>query len=156
MFTGVNTLFNALMNHPGFAKIDFSGLKVALGGGMPVQKADADRWKKMTGCTLIEAYGLSETSPAVTINPLDLKDYNGSIGLPISSTEVVLRGDDGKDAPSGSPGEIWVRGPQVMKGYRNSRGETARVLGPDGSLATGDIGEVDEKGYVRIVDRKKE
>src|SRR5882762_8858008 len=137
MFTGVNTLFNALMNHPEFAKIDFSGLKVALGGGMPVLKAVADRWKKMTGCTLIEAYGLSETSPAVTINPLDLKDYNGSIGLPISSTEVVLRGDDGKDAPSGSPGEIWVRG-------------------PDGSRATGDIGEMDEKGYLRIVDRKKD
>ncbi len=156
MFTGVNTLFNALMNHPEFAKIDFSGLKVALGGGMPVLKAVADRWKKMTGCTLIEAYGLSETSPAVTINPLDLKDYNGSIGLPISSTEVVLRGDDGKDAPSGSPGEIWVRGPQVMKGYWNSPAETAKVLGPDGFLATGDIGEMDEKGYLRIVDRKKD
>jgi len=156
MFTGVNTLFNALMNHPDFAKIDFSGLKVALGGGMPVQKAVADRWKKMTGCTLIEAYGLSETSPAVTINPLDLKDYNGSIGLPISSTEVILRGDDGKEPPLGSPGEICVRGPQVMKGYWNSPAETAKVLGSDGFLATGDIGAMDEKGYVRIVDRKKD
>ncbi|HMH19535.1 MAG TPA: long-chain-fatty-acid--CoA ligase [Burkholderiales bacterium] len=156
MFTGVNTLFNALMNHPDFSKIDFSGLKVALGGGMAVQKAVADRWKKMTGCTLVEAYGLSETSPAVTINPLDLKDYNGSIGLPIPSTEIVMRGDDGKEVPLGSPGEICVRGPQVMKGYWNSPEETAKVLGPDGFLATGDIGVMDEKGYVRIVDRKKD
>ena len=156
MFTGVNTLFNALMNHPDFTKIDFSGLKVALGGGMAVQKAVADRWKKMTGCTLIEAYGLSETSPAVTINPLDLEDYNGSIGLPISSTEVILRGDDGKEVPLGSAGEICVRGPQVMKGYWNSPAETAKVLGPDGFLATGDVGVMDDKGYVRIVDRKKD
>jgi len=156
MFTGVNTLFNALMNHPDFSKIDFSGLKVALGGGMAVQKAVADRWKKMTGCTLVEAYGLSETSPAVTINPLDLKDYNGSIGLPISSTEVILRGDNGKEVPLGSSGEICVRGPQVMKGYWNSPAETAKVLGPDGFFATGDVGVMDEKGYVRIVDRKKD
>jgi long-chain acyl-CoA synthetase len=156
MFTGVNTLFNALMNHPDFTKIDFSGLKVALGGGMAVQKPVADRWKQLTGCTLVEAYGLSETSPAVTINPLDLKEYNGSIGLPISSTEVMLRGDDGKEAPQGSPGEICVRGPQVMKGYWNSPAETAKVLSSDGFFATGDIGVFDEKGYVRIVDRKKD
>ena len=156
MFTGVNTLFNALMNHPDFTRIDFSALKVALGGGMAVQKPVADRWKQLTGCTLVEAYGLSETSPAVTINPLDLKDYNGSIGLPISSTEVMLRGDDGKEVPQGSPGEICVRGPQVMKGYWNSPAETAKVLGPDGFFATGDIGVIDEKGYVRIVDRKKD
>ncbi|HET7200733.1 MAG TPA: AMP-binding protein, partial [Burkholderiales bacterium] len=156
MFTGVNTLFNALMNHPDFPKIDFSRLRIALGGGMAVQKAVADRWKKMTGCTLVEAYGLSETSPGVTINPLDLEDYNGSIGLPIPSTEVVLRGDDGKEAPLGSPGELCVRGPQVMKGYWNNPEETAKVLGPDGFLATGDIGVMDEKGYVRIVDRKKD
>jgi long-chain acyl-CoA synthetase len=156
MFTGVNTLFNALMNHPDFVKIDFSGLKVALGGGMAVQKAVADRWKKMTGCTLVEAYGLSETSPAVTINPLDLKEYNGSIGLPISSTEVALRGTDGQEVPLGAPGEICVRGPQVMRGYWNSPEETAKVLGPDGFFATGDIGVMDEKGYVRIVDRKKD
>jgi long-chain acyl-CoA synthetase len=116
----------------------------------------ADPWKKMTGCTLVEAYGLSETSPAVTVNPLDLGDYNGSIGLPIPSTEVVLRGDDGKEVPLGSPGEICVRGPQVMKGYWNSPAETAKVLGPDGFLATGDIGVMDEKGYVRIVDRTKD
>jgi long-chain acyl-CoA synthetase len=156
MFTGVNTLFNALMNHPDFTKIDFSHLKIALGGGMAVQKAVADRWKKMTGCTLVEAYGLSETSPAVTINPLDLKDYNGSIGLPIPSTEVQLRGEDGKEVPLGSPGELCVRGPQVMSGYWNNPAETANVLGPDGFLATGDIAVMDEKGYVRIVDRKKD
>jgi long-chain acyl-CoA synthetase len=123
---------------------------------MAVQKAVADRWKKMTGCTLVEAYGLSETSPAVTINPLDLADYNGSIGLPISSTEVMLRADDGKEVPLGSSGEICVRGPQVMKGYWNSPAETAKVLGPDGFLATGDVGMMDENGYVRIVDRKKD
>jgi long-chain acyl-CoA synthetase len=156
MFTGVNTLFNALMNHPDFARIDFSRLKVALGGGMAVQKAVADRWKKLTGCTLVEAYGLSETSPGVTINPLDLEDYNGSIGLPIPSTEVVLRGEDGKEVPLGSPGELCVRGPQVMRGYWNNPGETAKVLGADGFFATGDIGVMDEKGYVRIVDRKKD
>ena len=156
MFTGVNTLFNALMNHPDFTKIDFSRLRIALGGGMAVQKAVADRWKKLTGCTLVEAYGLSETSPGVTINPLDLEDYNGSIGLPIPSTEVMLRGDDGKEVPQGLPGELCVRGPQVMKGYWNNPAETAKVLGPDGFLATGDIGVMDEKGYVRIVDRKKD
>ena len=156
MITGVNTLFNALMNHPDFTGIDFSSLRVALGGGMAVQKAVADRWKKLTGCTLVEAYGLSETSPAVTINPLDLGDYNGSIGLPIPSTEVRLRGDDGKEAPLGSPGELCVRGPQVMRGYWNNPSETAKVLGADGFLATGDIATMDEKGYVRIVDRKKD
>jgi long-chain acyl-CoA synthetase len=156
MFTGVNTLFNALMNHPDFTKIDFSRLKVALGGGMAVQKAVADRWKKMTGCTLVEAYGLSETSPAVTINPLDLKDYNGSIGLPIPSTEVMIRGEDGKEVPLGSTGELCVRGPQVMKGYWNNPAETTKVLGADGFFATGDIAVMDESGYVRIVDRKKD
>ena len=156
IFTGVNTLFNALLNHPEFAKLDFSALRISLGGGMAVQKPIADRWKKLTGCTLVEAYGLSETSPAVTINPMGLKDYNGSIGLPISSTEVMLRGDDGKEVPLGSPGEICVRGPQVMKGYWNSPAETAKVLDSDGFFATGDIGVMDEKGYVRIVDRKKD
>jgi long-chain acyl-CoA synthetase len=110
----------------------------------------------MTGCPLIEAYGLSETSPAVTINPLDLKDYNGSIGLPIPSTEVAIRGEDGKEVPPGSPGELCVRGPQVMRGYWNNPAETAKVLGRDGFLATGDIAVMDEKGYVRIVDRKKD
>ena len=156
MFTGVNTLFNALMDNPDFAKVDFSRLRIALSGGMAVQKAVADRWKKITGCTLVEAYGLSETSPAVTINPLDLEDYNGSIGLPIPSTEVQLRGEDGKEVPLGSPGELCVRGPQVMSGYWNNPSETAKVLGADGFLATGDIAVMDEKGYVRIVDRKKD
>jgi long-chain acyl-CoA synthetase len=156
MITGVNTLFNALMNHPNFTKIDFSSLRVTLGGGMAVQKAVADRWKKLTGCTLVEAYGLSETSPAVTINPLDLGDYNGSIGLPIPSTEVSLRGEDGKEVPLGSPGELCVKGPQVMKGYWNNPSETGRVLGRDGFLATGDMAIMDAKGYVRIVDRKKD
>lgn len=156
MITGVNTLFNALLNNPGFAGLDFSRLRVSLGGGMAVQKPVADRWKKMTGCTVVEAYGLSETSPAVTINPLDLRDYNGSIGLPISSTELVLRDDDGKEVPLGSAGEICVRGPQVMKGYWNSPAETAKVLGPDGFFATGDVAVMDERGYVRIVDRKKD
>jgi long-chain acyl-CoA synthetase len=156
MFTGVNTLFNALLNHPDFGKIDFSGLKISMGGGTAVQKPVADRWKQVTGCTLMEAYGLSETSPGVTINPPDLKDYSGSIGMPIPSTEIVLRGDDGKEVPLGAPGEICVRGPQVMKGYWNQPEETARVLGPDGFLATGDVGVMDEKGYVRIVDRKKD
>ena len=156
MITGVNTLFNALMNHPDFTRIDFSSLRVTLGGGMAVQKAVADRWKKLTGCTLVEAYGLSETSPAVTINPLDLGDYNGSIGLPIPSTEVSLRGEDGREVPLGSPGELCVKGPQVMKGYWNNPSETGRVLGRDGFLATGDVAVMDEKGYVRIVDRKKD
>jgi long-chain acyl-CoA synthetase len=156
MFTGVNTLFNALLNNPGFAKLDFSGIKVALGGGMAVQKSVADRWKQVTGSTLVEAYGLSETSPAVTINPLDLEDYNGAIGLPIPSTEVELRGDNGDPVPLGQPGEICVRGPQVMRGYWNRPDETAKVIDSRGFFATGDIGVMDEKGYVRIVDRKKD
>jgi long-chain acyl-CoA synthetase len=156
IITGVNTLFNALLGNPDFAKADFSALKVALGGGMAVQKSVADRWKKATGVALIEAYGLSETSPAATINPIDLKEYNGTIGLPISSTEVELRGDDGKAVPLGQSGEICIRGPQVMRGYWNRPDETAKVISPDGFFATGDIGVMDEKGYVRIVDRKKD
>jgi long-chain acyl-CoA synthetase len=156
MFTGVNTLFNALLNNPDFAKLDFSGMKVTLGGGMAVQKSVADRWKKVTGATLVEAYGLSETSPAATINPLDLKEYNGAIGLPISSTEIELRGDDGKAVPLGHPGEICIRGPQVMRGYWNRPEDTAKVIDSRGFFATGDIGVMDEKGYVRIVDRKKD
>lgn len=156
MFTGVNTLFNALLNHPDFPKLDFSSLKVTLGGGMAVQKPVAEGWKQVTGCTLVEAYGLSETSPAATINPLDLKEYNGAIGLPISSTEIMLRGDDGKEVPLGQPGEICIRGPQVMKGYWNRPEETAKSISPDGFFATGDIGVMDDKGYVRIVDRKKD
>jgi len=156
MITGVNTLFNALLNNPGFAKLDFSGLRVALGGGMAVQQAVADRWKKTTGVTLVEAYGLSETSPAATINPLDIKEYNGAIGLPISSTEVSIRGDDGKEVPIGQAGEVCIRGPQVMAGYWNRPEETAKVMTADGFFCTGDVGIMDDKGFVRIVDRKKD
>jgi len=156
VFTGVNTLFNALLNSPGFAALDFSHMHISLGGGMAVQKAVADQWKKVTGKTLIEAYGLTETSPAATINPLDLVDYNGSIGLPLSSTEVAIRSDDGRYLPQGEVGEICIRGPQVMKGYWNRPEETAKTLMPDGFLLTGDIGVMDEKGFIRIVDRKKD
>jgi len=155
-FTGVNTLFNALVNNPDFAKLDFSALRMTLGGGMAVQEAVAIKWKQITGCPLIEAYGLTETSPAATINPLDLPAYNGSIGLPIPSTEVILRNDDGKVVAQGQPGEICIRGPQVMAGYWNRADETAKVLDNDGWLATGDIGVMDERGFVKIVDRKKD
>jgi long-chain acyl-CoA synthetase len=154
--TGVNTLFNALLNNPDFAKLDFSALRISLGGGMAVQKAVADKWKKVTGRTLVEAYGLTETSPAATMNPLDLPDYNGSIGLPISSTDLAIRDDDGKDLGIGETGEICIRGPQVMKGYYQRPEETAKVMFADGFLRTGDVGIVDEKGSVRIVDRKKD
>ena len=156
IITGVNTLFNALLNHPDFAKLDFSSLRVSLGGGMAVQQAVAERWKKTTGVTLVEAYGLSETSPAATINPLDIKEYNGAIGLPISSTEVSIRGDDGKEVPLGQAGEVCIRGPQVMAGYWQRPDETAKVMTPDGFFCTGDIGIMDDKGFVRIVDRKKD
>jgi long-chain acyl-CoA synthetase len=156
VLTGVNTLFNALVNSAEFAKLDFSSLRVTLGGGMAVQEAVALRWKQVTGTPLIEAYGLTETSPAATINPLDLPAYNGSIGLPISSTEVILRDDDGKAVPLGQPGEICIRGPQVMAGYWNRPDETAKVLDKDGWLATGDVGVMDERGFIRIVDRKKD
>ena len=154
--TGVNTLFNAMLNNPDFAKLDFSSLRIALGGGMAVQEAVAKRWKEVTKVPLIEAYGLTETSPAATVNPLDLHDYNGSIGLPIPSTEVELRDDGGKAVGIGQPGEICVRGPQVMAGYWNKPDETAKVIDKDGWFATGDIGVMDERGFVRIVDRKKD
>ena len=156
MITGVNTLFNALMNHPDFTKIDFSGLRISMGGGMAVQKAVADRWKQLTGCTLVEAYGLSETSPAVTINPFDLAEYNGAIGLPVPSTDIEIRDDSGAELPPGEAGELCVRGPQVMKGYWNQPEETARVLDARGFFSTGDVAAVDDKGFVRIVDRKKD
>ena len=156
MITGVNTLFNALLNHPDFARVDFSRLHISLGGGMAVQKAVADRWKQVTGCTLVEAYGLSETSPGATTNPLDLKEYNGSIGLPLPSTEIMIRGEDGKPVPIGETGEICIRGPQVMRGYWQQPEETARAISPDGFFASGDVGVMDDQGYVRIVDRKKD
>jgi len=156
VITGVNTLFNALLNNDAFRALDFGKLKVTLGGGMAVQKAVAEKWKQVTGKPLIEAYGLTETSPAATINPLDIPEYNGSIGLPISSTEVVIRSEAGEDVPLGERGELCVRGPQVMKGYYNRPEETAKVIMPDGFLLTGDIAVMDEKGFVRIVDRKKD
>ena len=154
--TGVNTLFNALLNNPAFAKLDFSTLGFTLGGGMAVQQAVATRWKEVTGVTLSEAYGLTETSPAATINPLDLPTYNGSIGLPVPSTEIVLRDDAGNDVALGQPGEICIRGPQVMQGYWKRPDETAKVISADGFFASGDIGVMDARGYVRIVDRKKD
>ncbi|TAL85189.1 MAG: long-chain-fatty-acid--CoA ligase, partial [Rhodanobacter sp.] len=154
--TGVNTLFNGLLNTPGFADLDFSRLHMTLGGGMAVQRAVAERWKKITGCTLAEAYGLTETSPAVCINPLDLKEYNGSIGLPVPSTDVAIWSDEGQPLPAGAVGELMVHGPQVMKGYWQQPEETAKVLSSDGWLHTGDIARMDENGYFYIVDRKKD
>ncbi|GIX36146.1 MAG: long-chain-fatty-acid--CoA ligase [Lysobacteraceae bacterium] len=154
--TGVNTLFNGLLNTPGFEQLDFSRFKLTLGGGMAVQRAVAERWKKVTGTTLTEAYGLTETSPAVCINPLDLPDYNGSIGLPLPSTEVCIKAEDGRILPPGEVGELCVRGPQVMKGYWQRPEETAKVIDADGWLHTGDMARMDEKGFFYIVDRKKD
>jgi len=156
VITGVNTLFNAFLNNPEFHKLDFSKVRLCVGGGMAVQKAVADRWKQVTGRVLLEGYGLTETSPCATMNPLDLADYSGSIGLPMPSTEVVLRDDSGKDVALGQPGEICIRGPQVMKGYWQRPDETAKVISRDGFMMTGDVGVMDEKGFVRIVDRKKD
>ncbi|MBP5987457.1 MAG: long-chain-fatty-acid--CoA ligase [Azonexus sp.] len=154
--TGVNTLFNALLNNPDFAKLDFSTMRVTLGGGMAVQGPVADRWLKVTGSPLLQAYGLTETSPAATINPLDMQDFNGSIGLPISSTEVSIRDDVGSEVPQGQIGEICIRGPQVMKGYWQRPDETDLVFHADRFLRTGDMGYVDKKGFVFLVDRKKD
>ena len=153
---GVNTLFNGLLNTPGFEQLDFSHLKVTLGGGMAVQRAVAEKWKQVTGCTLAEAYGLTETSPGVCINPLDLKDYNGSIGLPLPSTDVCVKDDAGKVLATGEIGELCVKGPQVMKGYWQRPEETAKVIDGDGWLHTGDMARMDERGYFYIVDRKKD
>jgi len=153
---GVNTLFNGLLNTPGFAELDFSHMKISLGGGMAVQRAVAERWKKVTGCALSEAYGLTETSPGVCINPVDLKDYNGSIGLPLPSTDVAIWSEENRPLPIGDVGELMVKGPQVMQGYWRRPEETARVLGTDGWLHTGDIAKMDQDGYVYIVDRKKD
>ena len=154
--TGVNTLFNALLNNPDFARLDFSTMRVTLGGGMAVQGPVADKWRQVTGSTLLQAYGLTETSPAATINPLDMGEFNGSIGLPISSTEVSIRDDDGFEVPLGQVGEICIRGPQVMKGYWQRQDETDLVFYPDRFLRTGDMGYVDKKGFVFLVDRKKD
>ena len=156
MFPAVNTLYNGLMNNPEFAKLDFSGLKISLGGGMAVQQAVADRWVKMTGCPILEAYGLSETSPGATSNPADATAYTGTIGLPIPSTEIAILDDDGQPVAPGQPGEIAIRGPQVMAGYWNNPDETAKVMTADGFFKSGDVGIMDERGYTRIVDRKKD
>jgi long-chain acyl-CoA synthetase len=156
MFPAVNTLFNALANEPEFAKLDWSGLKVSNGGGMAVQQATAEKWMRITGCPVVEGYGLSETSPVATSNRLDLKEFSGTIGLPIPSTEIAIRDDDGRDVPLGQPGEICIKGPQVMAGYWNRPDETAKVMTPDGYFKSGDVGIMDERGYVRIVDRKKD
>jgi long-chain acyl-CoA synthetase len=155
-FTGVNTLFNGLLNNEEFRKLDFSHLKVALGGGMAVQKAVADRWIQVTGKPLIEAYGLTETSPAACINPMTLKEYNGLIGVPLPSTEVEIKDDNSKTLPLGEIGEICIRGPQVMAGYYNRPEETAKVMTADGFFKTGDLGFMNEDGYLKIVDRKKD
>jgi long-chain acyl-CoA synthetase len=153
---GVNTLFNAMLNNPGFAKLDFSALWLCLGGGMATQRAVAERWHEVTGRPLIEAYGLTETSPALTANPLDLPTYSGSIGLPLPSTDVVIRDDNGNDVPPGEVGELCARGPQVMKGYWRRPDETAKVMTPDGYIRTGDMATMDPSGWLRIVDRKKD
>jgi long-chain acyl-CoA synthetase len=153
---GVNTLFNGLLNTPGFAELDFSTLKGTLGGGMAVQRAVADRWKEVTGTTLVEAYGLTETSPAACINPMDLEEYNGCIGLPISSTECAIMNEQGDLLPQGERGELVVRGPQVMKGYWQRPEATADVITKDGWLLTGDIAIMTEDGFFKIVDRKKD
>lgn len=156
-FTGVNTLFNALLNTEGFDEVDFSNLKLTLGGGMAVQRAVANRWKEVTGVTLVEAYGLTETSPAACINPLDLKEYNGAIGLPIPSTECSIRDEeDGKELGIGEIGEICIRGPQVMRGYWNRQEETDKVFYEGDWFRSGDMGKVDEKGYFYITDRLKD
>ena len=154
--TGVNTLFNGLLNHPDFKDTDFSNLKLTLGGGMSVQHSVAQRWLETTGNTLIEAYGLTETSPAACMNPMDMKDFNGMIGLPISSTEVSIQNEEWNKLEIGEQGEICVRGPQVMQGYWQRPRETANVLSADGWLHTGDIGVMNDEGFVKIVDRKKD
>ncbi len=156
VITGVNTLFNALLNHPGFDRLDFSHLKVTLGGGMAVQREVAQRWQQVTGCTLTQAYGLTETSPGATINPIHIPDFNGSIGLPIPSTEVSIRDEMGEEVALGVEGEICVRGPQVMIGYWNQQEETRAVFYPDGYLRTGDLGFMNPQGFVFLLDRKKD
>ena len=155
-FTGVNTLFNGLLNTPGFAEVDFKALKFTVGGGAAVQQAVAEKWQKATGVALTEGYGLSETSPGVCFSPLDKPEWNGSIGIPLPSTYVSLRDDDDKVVEIGKPGELCVKGPQVMRGYWNKPEENAKSFTPDGYLRTGDIAVMDEKGYFKIVDRKKD
>ena len=156
VITGVNTLFNGLLNNPEFETVDFSHMKLSIGGGMAVQKVVAEKWKKVTGKILIEAYGLTETAPAACVNPLNIKEFNGFIGLPISSTEVVIKDDNDKTLPIGETGEICIKGPQVMPGYWNRDDETAKVMTADGFFKSGDIGIMNSDGFVKIVDRKKD
>ncbi|TRY29267.1 long-chain-fatty-acid--CoA ligase FadD [Aliiglaciecola sp. M165] len=155
VLTGVNTLFNGLLNTPGFSELDFTNFKFALGGGMAVQRPVAEKWEKVTGKVLLEGYGLTECSPVVTVNPPQLESYKGSIGMPVSSTDIKLCDDDGNEVEPGEPGEMYVKGPQVMKGYLNRPEATDEII-HDGWLATGDIATVDEQGYFYIVDRKKD
>ena len=156
IFPAVNTLYNGLLNNPDFAKLDFSSYKVCNGGGMAVQQAVADKWLKLTGTPIVEGYGLSETSPVATANRCDITEFTGTIGLPIPSTEIAILDDDGNPVPLGQQGEIAIRGPQVMAGYWQRDDETAKVMTPDGFFKTGDIGRMDERGYTKIVDRKKD
>ena len=155
IITGVNTLFNGLLNTPGFSELNYSNFKFGLGGGMAVQSSVAERWHEVTGTVLLEGYGLTECSPVVTVNPPQLERYKGSIGMPVPSTEIRLLDDDGNDVPFGEPGEMYVKGPQVMKGYLNRQEATDEIL-KDGWLATGDVAKCDEDGYFYIVDRKKD
>jgi long-chain acyl-CoA synthetase len=156
LFPAVNTLFNALANHPDFARLDFSGLLACTGGGMAVQQATAAKWLQITGCPLVEGYGLSETSPVATTNRLDRQEFTGTIGLPLPSTEISIRDDEEREVGFGERGEICIRGPQVMAGYWQRPDETARVMTADGFFKSGDIGIMDERGYITIVDRKKD
>ncbi len=156
VFIGVNTLFNGMVNNRDFAGIDFSGLKLTLGGGMATQKAVAEKWKDITGAPIVEAYGLTEASPGVCCNPMDIPAYTGSIGLPLPSTEIELRNPEGDEVPQGEAGEMWIRGPQIMRGYWQRPDETAKVMDKRGFLATGDIAVMDEKGWFKLVDRKKD
>jgi long-chain acyl-CoA synthetase len=156
IFPGVNTLFNGLANQPDFAKLDFSGLAITNGGGMAVQEAVARKWLAITGCPIVEGYGLSETSAGVTCNPTDSEAYTGTIGLPLPNVEIKLLDDHGEEVPLGEAGEIAIRGPQVMQGYWQRPDETALVMTPDGFFKSGDIGQMDARGYIRIVDRKKD
>ena len=155
-FPAVNTLFQAMANHPDFGSVDWSGLVISVGGGMAVQSATAKLWLEKTGCPIVEGYGLSETSPSATCNPVDSTAYSGNIGLPMPNTELKLLDDDGAEVPLGTPGEIAIKGPQVMAGYWQRPDETEKVMTADGFFRTGDIGTVDERGYFKIVDRKKD
>ena len=156
MFPAVNTLFNALAHDPDFARLDFSELVISNGGGMAVQQATAEKWRKVTGCPIVEGYGLSETSPVATINRFDAPSFTGTIGLPMPSTQISIRDDAGDPVAIGTAGEICIRGPQVMAGYWQRPEETAATMTADGYFRSGDIGIMDEGGYIRIVDRKKD